>query len=297
MPQKMSWMPVLIGAGLLLVTTYLALALGMTMLLLLPPLITCAVAMTIGPSSASVSALLSGLLMLVFLDPISAAIYTLTGGMFGLLVFLLSRKSERIEVVVVLMGMYLASVYFAFTTILQELMGIDFLAMVEERFVAMWSAELAPIGVNAAELFRQVSVMSLAGIFALGGFLTLWTLYSAARLAASRGHTVKVPSFLNFRMRELRVFPILTLFSVGYLLSWMSGSEFWLFGSNLLFILLFLFSLQGLSVIAWWRAARGKRNRFFYIIGALLYLIPMGQITLGVLGFMENMLQIRKIGG
>ncbi len=287
----------LIGWAFISISVYVSLSLGVTAFLMLPPMYACFLSFS-SPRWVSLgAALLSGLTLTLFMDPLHALLYTLAGGVFGIVAYSLSHVMERVELLVVLMGSYLSMLYMLYIIAARELLGVDLHAGVKTALVEMFGKELTSMGINITELFRQIAALSFGGIFMIGGVLALWSLYMGARLAASRGTPVRVPNFLAFRLRELTLLPIAALYAVLYLLSVSVGGDFWQMASVLTFILLFLFFLQGISFIAWWRAKRGKNNRLFYLLAFLLFLIPMGQIGMGLLGFIENMTQMRKIGG
>lgn len=296
--SRKTHMPImLIGAFFITVSVYMALALGMTILLILPPLYTSLLSFTSPRRVAVGASLLSGLGLMLFVDPLHAVLYTLTGAVFGILVYSLSYALQRVEVIVVLMGTYLSSVYVAYIFAARALFGVDVLASIKTAIVQTFGSELAAMGLDVTGLLRQMTTLSFGGMFIMGGAMALWSLYMGARLAATRGIPVLVPNFLAFRLKELTLLPMAGLFAFTFLLSQLGGQDFWQIASVLILILIFLFFLQGISFVAWWRAKRGKANRFFYVIACLLFLIPMGQVSLGLLGFIENMTQMRKIGG
>ncbi len=287
----------IVGAFLMTLSIVLAMNLQMTVFLMLPPLYACFLAFSFPIKVGIISTLLSGAALVLILDPLHAVLYTLSGGIFGLVVYVLSYKAKRIEVVVVAMGTYMSALYMAYMMIARDLLGLDVYAAIKINLIQSFGAELSSMGINVSDLFEQMSALSLSGMFFVGGLMALWALYFGARLAASRGIPVLVPSFLNYRLTELTMIPVATLFLLLYLLTNLMGGNFGQMAVVLIFILLFLFFLQGISFLAWWRAKRGKSNRIFYALAPLLFLIPMGQLSLGFLGFIENMTHMRRIGG
>jgi hypothetical protein len=152
----------IVGAFLMTLSIVLAMNLQMTVFLMLPPLYACFLAFSFPRRVTIASTLLSGAALVLLLDPLHAALYTLSGGIFGLVVYVLSYKAKRIEVVVVAMGTYMSALYTAYMMIARDLLGLDVYAAIKINLIQSFGAELSSMGINVSDLFEQMSALSLS---------------------------------------------------------------------------------------------------------------------------------------